>query len=403
MELEDPSVKRAFVKYVLSLQDPDHPLLTETMASTLVTLLTQKFRYLPGGKKTLFSVSVGEAANLLQVEPGEIVRIITGREGHSSRTAHEFKYGVDFVTNGRGNPKGPTSRDTSRYFFLMTPGCFARAAMQLSTGVQIRQYFNLVDRGLRDQMGESLWKRLQIEDPTMTTIKEMHQEFIPFGNEPGTYDIEFRDKYGNESTYFGVTNDMNTRFQSHKANIAGVPVKVHYKKDIYPLSIEQIRHRYSAQSQLAIPEDQRGFRDLVVTSPETKFVKELSEIGTKAMDLAYARKHGRTPLPATVFPKSDMYPRKRVQKKRRNSHNWQDGAIVRYDAEGKDPTVVQYPPNIQEYTLQELQHEEASFEQELENPTLSHVTKQILDLPTSTRKQYIRIQRKSNGKKKLSH
>ena len=33
--------------------------------------------------------------------------------------------------------------------------------------------FDLVDRGLRDQMGESLWRRLQIGDPSTATKDEV--------------------------------------------------------------------------------------------------------------------------------------------------------------------------------------------------------------------------------------
>ena len=98
MELEDFKVKRAFIKYILSLQNPRRLLLTEETATTLVELLTRKFRQLPNGHKTLFSISVKEAADFLKVESKEIIRVITGRKGHASKTAHEFKYGVDFVT-----------------------------------------------------------------------------------------------------------------------------------------------------------------------------------------------------------------------------------------------------------------------------------------------------------------
>lgn len=108
MELEDPKVRRAFVKYILALQNPQRLLLREETATILVELLSRKFRQLPNGHKTLFSISVKEAADFLRVEPKEIIRIITGREGHKSRTAHEFEYGVDFVQDFQNELSNPT-------------------------------------------------------------------------------------------------------------------------------------------------------------------------------------------------------------------------------------------------------------------------------------------------------
>jgi hypothetical protein len=132
-------------------------------------------------------------------------------------------YGRDFITNGRGNPNPTVTKNTSQYYFFMTPGCFSRAAMKSSRlGKQIRQYFHLVDIGLRDKMGESLWQRLQIETPETTKLKEANSEYIPFGTEPGIYDFTYTDPYGNECIYTGVTQDMNTRFQNHKAEKAGI-------------------------------------------------------------------------------------------------------------------------------------------------------------------------------------
>jgi NOL1/NOP2/fmu family ribosome biogenesis protein len=80
MELEDPKTRRTFVKYILSLQDPSAPLLKEDIATELVTLLTRKFMRLPNGQKTLFCISLDEAANCVQVKKEEFSRIITGRQ-----------------------------------------------------------------------------------------------------------------------------------------------------------------------------------------------------------------------------------------------------------------------------------------------------------------------------------
>lgn len=134
-------------------------------------------------------------------------------------------HGVDYIANGTDDPQ---------VFFYMTSGCFARVAMKMTMNaraVQVRQYCTLVDQALRDQMGESLQSRLQIEDPKVTTIKEDHPEYISFGeHEAGTYNYVLRGERG-EATHTGVTDDMNTRFQSHKARNPGFISKLHYKGD----------------------------------------------------------------------------------------------------------------------------------------------------------------------------
>jgi hypothetical protein len=119
--LGDPNVREAFVKYIMSLQDPLHIILSKRTATIFVELLTRTHTRLKNGDKTSFPISIKEAAEFLQCETQDLTRVITGRNAHTSKTAREFTYEVDFITNGRGNPhKRLQSKNRSQYFFFMT-------------------------------------------------------------------------------------------------------------------------------------------------------------------------------------------------------------------------------------------------------------------------------------------
>lgn len=389
MELEDPRVKRAFVKYVLALQEPTSKTLDETFLYKFLDLLLRKFRHFSNGEKTLFSISIKEAADLLQMQSQNFSRLIVGREDRPLPT--EFVFGRDFITNGIGSPDYKARNfDSSTYYFYMTPSCFARAAMKATKkGQMIRRYFDLMDRALRDKMGESLYKRLQLEDEGVTKLKEDNAEYIPFGKEPGNYDLLYINTEGTDCTYNGVTQDMNTRFQNHKHTKPGVIKRVHWTKDIYPPSKEQMRHRFLCESQVAVPDDARGYRDLTIHTPEDESVNEIVDVGHKVMDVIYARKHAKTPPPATVFARREDCPVKINAKKRKHGHEWRDGHIVHYDSHGRNPVDVQPAPKVKAFTTKELEEETEKFEHELETPEVQEIRSKIIQLPEATRKSVV--------------
>jgi hypothetical protein len=115
-----------------------------------------------------FTIPVDEAAEYIGCDsPQTIIRIVAGRPGFKSKTAHTFVHGVDFVTNGQGNPQ-PSSKSRHDYFFRMTPACFTRVFSKLDnseTSVNVtRRSFKWVNAALREQMGESSWSRLQLNE-----------------------------------------------------------------------------------------------------------------------------------------------------------------------------------------------------------------------------------------------
>ena len=214
MELHDPRVFRAFISYVLSLQDPEHPILEQNVLIALVQMLNNTYKVLPDGSITPFSISIHEAATLFGMRPHDFRRLIVGRA--ERKDFKEFEFGVDFLTNGSAGSQESLTNDPS-YFFLMTASCFARASMKLrgAKGAQVRQYFNLINKALIDKMGETLWNRLRVEPPSVTQQKEKAGRYIHDGYLPCNYSFKFANPTKQKYFYTGISADANTRYQNH--------------------------------------------------------------------------------------------------------------------------------------------------------------------------------------------
>lgn len=166
MELNDPRAKEVFLAYISSLEPPAERMLDPSFLRPFVSLLLCVPVLLEDGKVNPFIVSLDEVAKLYVITAGEFARLIVGRADHPT-SDNEFVFGRDFITNGKGSPNYKKNAQRAQYYFYMTTTCFAKASMiyQGKKAKQIRQYFELVNRALMNHVGESIWKRLNIEEP----------------------------------------------------------------------------------------------------------------------------------------------------------------------------------------------------------------------------------------------
>lgn len=164
----DPRAQEVFVDYVCALEPLHQKILTQSFLRPFVSFLLRVPVEAPDGKHNPFTISLKEATILYEINAEDFVRLIVGRADSSSKA--EFKFRHDFITNGKGSPHYKKNATRATYFFYMTPTCFAKASMiyQGKKSKQIRQYFELVNRALMDRVGESIWKRLKIENPELS-------------------------------------------------------------------------------------------------------------------------------------------------------------------------------------------------------------------------------------------
>jgi hypothetical protein len=376
MELNDPKVFRAFVNYVLSLQDPDHPVLKQGLLVRLVKVLNKNYKVLANGAITPFSISVHEAARLFEIRDSDFRRLIVGRADR--RKFNEFEFGIDYLTNGEAGFQESFTKDPS-YFFVMTASCFGRASMKLrgEKGAQVRQYFNLINKGLLDKMGETLWNRLRVEPPEITKQKQIPR-YIRNGYIPCNYKFRFWNPDQDDKFFYtGISADANTRYQNHLHDKPGLPEDWQRQVDPFPQSKEAMLQRYLADYRPAIAEDSRGYTDAYKDSPDIPKIVDFVERHQRQADIDWVREfpHLDTPqlIPETrsqCLEKQNVSPRKR-------RHSFRDGLVVRYDEEGKNPVVIQDTPHVREFALAEAEEESCHAHED----DLTHIENELRGLP----------------------
>ena len=311
MELREQRVRNSFENYVLALQNPAKPILTKEFLEPFLCILIPGIKQLPKGANPQFPIPLNEVAALYHMAPSKFARILQGRpERASSGPTHEFHLNEDYIIEGK----------KPNVSLFMTHSCFARASMLLrkGRGMQVRQYFNLVDRALRDKMGEGLWSRLQIENPEVTKEKEERVEYKTGAyGQPGNYDYGLR--FGNRDfKYHGITDDENTRFQSHKYDQHG---KVHdwtWKPDPFPRFKEACRDRYFSTEKIAIPDFMRGFKGMYENNEQQwtkidKFCDDLTLKADKEYMLTLHKSAGHDPRTGVVLDAPGEYPTARIE------------------------------------------------------------------------------------------
>lgn len=275
-------------------------------------------------------------------------------------------------------------------------------------GMQVRQYFNLVDRALRDKMGEGLWSRLQMEDPKYTKEKEEYIEYKTGAyGQPGNYDYGLH--FGKmDFKYHGITDDENTRFQSHKFNQHG---KVHnwtWKPDAFPRFKEACRDRYFATEKVAIPDFMRGFKGMYENNEHQwakidKFCDDLTERADQEYMLKLhetARHDSRT---GVILSTPEEYPTARSkQKPRKRKHSWDDGPIVHYDytKSSKHPTPVlvqEGPALFHETHRQKSASKKLKHSSDKTSSQMLKWKKQLLKLPKEQQQQILELLQNQNS------
>ena len=334
MELREPRFRHFFEDYVLSLQNPKTKILTREFLDEFLKLL------IPGTTVNKsaphdFPVSLVAAASLYQIPPSKFLRLITGRRDRREKT--EFTENLDYRLKNDE--------------FWMTHSCFARASMKLRKfrGGQVRQYFELVDRGLRDIMGSSLATRLK-DNPSEEPNQQPYFQVGSHGT-AGNYDFAWASLKKPRFRYQGITDDFNTRAQTHLALKGGNISDVHWKSDPYPQLKERCIGRYYADHKIAVPDYMRGFEDLYeddpVRYPEVrKFCDDLVE----RADREWAQKHGGytgSTETGTILPDPSMYPQTREKSRPRSkAHSWLQAPVVHYDEQFR-PSLVKKGPKFQ--------------------------------------------------------
>jgi len=337
MELREPRFRYFFENYVLSLQNPKTKILTREFLDEFLKLLIPGITINKSAPHD-FPVSLASVASLYEIPPSKFLRLITGRRDRKEKT--EFTENVDYTVK---NDK-----------IWMTHSCFARASMKLRKfrGGQVRQYFELVDRGLRDIMGSSLTTRLKDN----LTEAPSHHPYFTGGSQgtAGNYDFAWTWK-NHRFRYQGITDDFNTRAQTHLALKGGDISDEHWKNDPYPQLKERCIGRYYADHKIAVPDYMRGFEDLYdddsVRYPE---VRQFCDDLIKKADQEWANKYGgytESTETGIILPHPSMYPQtKEKSRPRTRAHSWLQAPVVHYDDKFQ-PSLLKRGPKFQNEKL----------------------------------------------------
>lgn len=292
---------------------------------------------------------------------------------------HEFRYGKEYVTNGKGSPTYKEgSRQSRNYYFFMTTTCFAKASMiyQGAKAPQIREYFSLVNRALLDRVGESIWSRLKIDSPEEIISQIQSAKYIKKGQRPGNYHYKFGRPAGEKTFYLGITGDMNTRHKNHTLD-KGPLEDWEDAYDPFPQAKEALYERYLAPFRRGIPEDARGYLDGFVPSPAIPKLMKIVDKEVKHLDIAILRAYETIEVPSPISPTRENCLVKENSPPRKNAHDWRDGLIVRYDQNGLNPIVIQDAPKVLEFA----QHEsEEVLREHPEGKEIAHIEDEITSL-----------------------
>jgi hypothetical protein len=336
MELRDPKLRERFENYVMSLQKPQEKKLSREFLVKFLELLIPGIKENPKAPKG-FPVSAQDAAKLYNLIPSKFSRLVVGRRSDWEPSHKEFYEGIDYVQ--------PNSDE-----LWMTNECFARASMKMKKGRgnEVRLYFHLVDQGLRDIMGYSLGARFLYRNPLPSELAEKQPPYSTLGSKgiPGNYDFAWT-KNGQRFRYSGITDDYNTRIQTHVALKGGAIDDKHFKSDPMPLFKELCLRRYYGDHKLAVPDNMRGFDDLFVDdSKQWPLVRKFCDEMVDEADRKFATSIGFTGSSerGVILPDPSLYPRSKEKKTvRKRRHSWLQAPVAHYEFDERNHS---FNPNL---------------------------------------------------------
>lgn len=339
MELRNPKLRDRFENYILALQKPEGFVLTKEFLNSFLNLLIPGLLQISDSPPK-FPVPLTAVAKLYDVFPSKFGRLITGRRSDWEVATPEFFEGIDYTV------------DKSSGELWMTHSCFARASMKLrkARGNQVRIYFSLVDKGLRDVLGSTLAARLLYHTPSDSDEKQ--PPYSPLGTygQPGNYNFAWQLKEKNpQFRYSGITDDYNTRMQTHFAMKGGHISDQHFTGDPMPLFKELCKRRYYLDHKVALPDYMRGYDDLFIDdSTQWPKVDKFCEDAVQDLDERWADQVGYSGSPETgyVLPDPSQYPQTREKRKPRvRRASWLHAPVVHYEL-GSTPRVTIPGPQL---------------------------------------------------------